>query len=71
MAKHTDRRRTIGMPSSRARQVALAAAYLGMTSSEDFIQSAISDAIIGIASRDRAFAAMITGAAGADWLSKA
>jgi hypothetical protein len=59
MTKHTDRRRTIGMPPERARAIALATTYLGCASGEAFIQDAISSALSDLASRDRAFAHML------------
>jgi hypothetical protein len=54
------------MPKSRARQIAAASAYLDMTG-EEFIQSAITAALLSLAEHDRTFGHMLTRAAGVEW----
>ena len=58
------RRRTIGMTECRSQQIALAATALEINS-EDFIQSAITAALITAAEHDDALAFALARAAGA------
>ena len=60
------RKRTIHMPQTRAAQIALAAAELGI-SSEQFIQSAITAALLTCADHDDKLAFALARAAGATW----
>ena len=53
--KDPHRKRTILMPESRSRQIALAAAATGV-SSEQFIQGAITAALLTLAEQDKTFA---------------
>jgi len=59
--------RTIGQTPARARQCSLAAAHLGLPSSEVFIQSAISAALLTLGQQDPVFALMLARSAGVDW----
>ncbi len=54
------------MPECRSRQVAAASAYLDITG-EEFIQSAITAALISLAEHDRTFAYSLARAAGVEW----
>ena len=58
MPKTYQRSRTIGMTNERSRKVALAASYLGVTG-EDFIQIAISSALLTIADHDNALGRLL------------
>jgi hypothetical protein len=58
MTKRTESHRTIHMPPSRARQVALGAAYMGLNG-EQFIQAAISQALASLARNDHALSMLI------------
>ena len=60
--KRNEQHRTVHWPATRARQVALASAYLGMSSSEEFIQCAISQALRTLANNDRNFGLVLNGA---------
>lgn len=62
----TPRRRTIGMSGIRSRQIATCAAYCGV-SSEVWIQSAITAAMLSLADHDKAFAYMLVRAGGTEW----
>jgi hypothetical protein len=64
----TPRRRTIAMSGVRSRQVATCAAYSGV-SSEVWIQSAITAAMISLADHDKALGCMLMRAGGTDWAS--
>ena len=65
--KHKDTpHRTIAMPAVRANQIAMAGAYLGVTGHE-FIQSAITAALVTLAQNDPTFALMLSRAAGTKW----
>jgi hypothetical protein len=65
-ATPTPRRRTIGMSAIRSKQIALCAAYSGV-SAEAWIQSAITAAMLSLADHDKAFAYMLVRAGGTDW----
>lgn len=54
----SNRRRSIDLTEERRRQIALAAAYLGV-SGEKFIEKAIDDALTTIAETNRAFASLV------------
>ena len=58
--------RTIAMPSTRAKQITMAAAYLSV-SGEGFIQAAISAALMQLCARDKVFAVLLMRTAGVDW----
>jgi hypothetical protein len=60
------RRRTIAMPEYRSQQIAMVAAELGITS-EAFIQSAITAAIVTAMEHDDTLALALARAAGASW----
>lgn len=62
------RKRTIQMPECRSRQVAAAAAHLDITG-EEFIQSAITAALLSLAEHDptRTVAYAFARAAGVSW----
>jgi hypothetical protein len=62
----TPRRRTIGMSGIRSKQIATCAAYSGV-SSEVWIQSAITAAMISLADHDKALACMLMRAGGTEW----
>lgn len=62
----TPRRRTIGMPEVRSKQIALAAAYLD-TDGEHIIQAAITAMLLSLANNDKVFAAMLARTADVDW----
>ena len=62
----TPRRRSIGMTTTRSRQLALAAATLGL-SSELTIQSFITAGLLSLAAHDRAFAMALARSAGMTW----
>jgi hypothetical protein len=66
MNKPTPRRRTIDMPEPRSRQVALAAAFLGI-SSEAWIQSVISAGLLALSQNDATFALALARSAGVSW----
>jgi hypothetical protein len=66
MSSRNIRQRTIGMPESRSRQIANAAAYLNITG-EEFIQSAITAALLSLAEADKVFAHVLARSAGIDW----
>jgi hypothetical protein len=66
MSARNIRQRTIGMPESRSRQIANAAAYLNVTG-EEFIQSAITAALLSLAGADKVFAHILARSAGVDW----
>ena len=57
--KRNEQHRTIHYPPARARQVALACAYLGVPNSEVFIQVAISSALRTLAENDSAFGTVL------------
>jgi hypothetical protein len=59
----TQRKRTINMPRTRALQIALAGAHLGL-SSEQTIQSFITAGLLSLASHDRVFRYALLRAAG-------
>jgi hypothetical protein len=65
-SKANHRRRTILMPECGAQQIAMVSAELGV-SSEIFIQSAISAAIITAMEHDDKLALALARAAGASW----
>lgn len=54
------------MPASRSRQVALAAAYLGIDG-ERFIQSSISASLLSLADHDPTFALALARTSGVEW----
>jgi len=58
--------RTIGNPPARQRQITMASAYLDI-SGEQFIQSAITAALLSLARADPTFALMLARAAGASF----
>jgi hypothetical protein len=60
------RRRTIAMPEYRSQQIAMVAAEIGI-SSEHFIQSAITAAIVTAMEHDDTLALALARAAGATW----
>ena len=62
----TPRRRTINMPAVRSKQIALAAAQMGLTS-EQTIQSFITAGLLTLATHDPAFRYALMRTAGADW----
>ena len=62
----TPRRRSIGMSQTRSRQIALAAASLGI-SSEQAIQSFITAGLLSLAGHDKAFAMALARSAGMAW----
>ena len=62
----TPRRRTIAMPEARSRQIAAAAAHLDITG-EDFIQSAITAALLSLCEADRSVAYLIARVSGVEW----
>jgi hypothetical protein len=62
----TPRRRTIAMPEARSRQIAAASAHLDITG-EEFIQSAITAALVSLAQADRSFAYSLARATGVEW----
>lgn len=65
--KHKDTpHRSIAMPRVRSRQVALAAAAMGV-SSEQAIQSFITAGLLSLATHDRAFAMALARTAGMDF----
>jgi hypothetical protein len=59
--------RTINMSETRRRMVALCAAHLGVTSSEQVIQAAISALMVELAARDKGFAFALARTAGVTW----
>jgi hypothetical protein len=63
----TGQHRTIGQTPERARMCSLAAAHLGLPSSEIFIQSAITAALMTLGQEDPVFALMLARSAGIDW----
>ena len=67
MAKQFYPHRTIQMPPSRSRQLALAAAYLGLPDSESAIQSFITAGLLSLAEHDSTFALAVARMAGIDW----
>jgi hypothetical protein len=69
-ATPTPRRRTIGMSEIRSRQIALCAAYVGV-SAEKWIQSSVTAAMISLADNDKALAYMLVRAGGTEWDSLA
>ena len=60
-------KRTIRMPKPRARQLALAAAFLGFPDSESVIQSFITAGLLSLADHDETFKVAMLRAAGVDW----
>jgi hypothetical protein len=54
------------MPASRSKQLALAAAHLGLTSHQT-IQSFITAGLLALATHDRAFAMALARTAGVTW----
>ena len=62
----TPRRRTIAMPECRSRQVAAASAHLDVTG-EEFIQSAITAALVSLAQADRTFAYALARVSGVEY----
>ena len=62
----TPRRRTINCPEARSRQIATCAAYLNI-SGDEFIQSAITAAILSLCENDRNFSYLIARATGVEW----
>lgn len=62
----TPRRRSIGMTEARSRMVANASAYLNL-SGEQFIQLAISAALMSLADNDAVFSCIIARSGGVDW----
>lgn len=62
----TPRRRSIDMPEVRSRQLALAAAHLGITSHQA-IQSFITAGILSLAANDPLFATMLLRTSGVSW----
>jgi hypothetical protein len=55
------------MPAPRARQLALAASFLGFRSSEDVIQSFITAGLLSLAEHDKTFQLALMRATGIDW----
>lgn len=55
------------MLPSRARQLALAAAYLGLSDSESVIQSFITAGLLSLAEHDSTFGLALARMAGVDW----
>jgi len=62
----TPRRRTINCPEARSRQIAAASAHLQI-SGEDFIQAAISAALLQLCEADRSFAYALCRVSGVEW----
>jgi hypothetical protein len=62
----TPRRRTISMPLARSRQIAAAAAHLQITG-EDFIQSAVTAALLSLCEGDRSFCYALARVSGVEW----
>jgi endonuclease/exonuclease/phosphatase family metal-dependent hydrolase len=60
------RKRTIAMPETRSRQVAVASAHLDVTG-EEFIQSAITAALLSLCEADRSFCYALARAAGVEF----
>jgi len=60
-------KRTIRMPKPRARQLALAAAFLGLPDSESVIQSFISAGLLSLAEHDATFKLALLRACDVDW----
>jgi hypothetical protein len=55
------------MPETRRKMLALAAAHLGVTSSEVVIQASISALLMELAARDKGFAFALARCASVDW----
>ena len=69
MSQKNCQQRTINMPETRRRQLALIAAYLGVRSSEEVIQTAIGEFIAKLADQDRTLFYMLARSAGEEWES--
>lgn len=65
-ATPTPRRRTIAMPEVRSKEIAICAAYCGV-SSEAWIQSVITAAMLALGRNDRALGYMLMRAGGTEW----
>ena len=55
------------MPPSRARQLALAAAYLGLPDSESCIQNFVTAGLLSLSEHDSTFGLALARLAGVDW----
>jgi hypothetical protein len=67
MAARNGMHRTIGTNPSRSRQLALAAAHLGLPDSEAAIQSFITAGLLSLAEHDNTFGLALARMAGVDW----
>ena len=59
--------RTVNMPETRRKQLALIAAHLGVRSSEEVIQAAISALMLTLAENDPGLAYGLARTAGVEW----
>jgi len=66
MSNYYRRKRTIAMPQCRSDQIAIAAAFADITS-EEFIQTAVTNALLDAAGRDLSLALALARAGGASW----
>jgi hypothetical protein len=59
--------RTIRWSPARARQVALAAAHLGLPDGESFVQASIDASLLSLSEHDPAFKLALARSAGVSW----